>query len=188
MPKSGVVKKIDNVAKFLQGVEVLAKAEVLVGVPADKTSRKETGGITNAELAYIHDKGAPEANIPARPFMEPGIAAVRDEVTKLLVEAGNSVFKGAPAVLAYFTKVGIIATRSIKNQISAGIPPPLAPSTIAARIRRIKGKKRKQAIADARAAGTPDSRQSGAEGIFTPLKVTNQLFNAITYIIRGLKK
>ena len=75
MPKastSGVFKVVDNLRKLTQGIEVLTTMQVMVGVPDDKSGRRE-GEINNAELAYIHDKGAPEANIPARPFMEPGI-------------------------------------------------------------------------------------------------------------------
>src|SRR5665213_1084473 len=90
MSKSGVFKTVDNVAKFLEGVETLTNTVVMVGVPGDKTSRKETGELTNAELAYIHDKGSIDGRIPARPFMEPGIKAVRGEITKLLTEAGNA--------------------------------------------------------------------------------------------------
>lgn len=187
MPKSGLVKKVDNFKKFLQGVEILTNTTVMVGVPEDKTARK-SGSISNAALAYIHDKGAPEANIPARPFMEPGVKAVQNEITEELNNAGKAVFAGAPRVTSYLTRVGLIATRSIKNVISSGIAPPLAPSTIAGRIRRVKGKKRRAKIDAALAAGTPTSRQGGSEGIFTPLKVTNQLFNAITYVLRDQRK
>lgn len=185
--KAGVVKTVDNFAKVLKGIDVLTNTTVMVGIPKEKDERKSLG-ITNAALAYIHDKGAPDANIPARPFMEPGIKAVQDEITKELVNAGNAVFRGnANSVTTYLNRVGIIATRSIKNVISAGIAPELAPSTIRGRINRVKGKARRAKIAAARAAGTPDTRFAGAEGLFTPLKVTNQLFNAITYVLRRLK-
>jgi hypothetical protein len=121
--------------------------------------------------------------------MEPGVKAVRKEIAQEFLNAGKAVFQGgANSVTLYLNRIGIIATRSIKGVITAGIPPPLAPSTIAGRIRRIKGKKRRQKIADAQAAGTPDSRQSGAEGIFTPLVVTGQLRNSITYILRKASK
>lgn len=183
--KAGVQKTVNNTAKLMEGIEILTNTRVMVGVPSDKNTRREEGP-SNAELAYIHDKGAPEANIPARPFMAPGIKDVQSQIVSELLLAGKAAISGAgaPTVKVYLSRVGIIAVRSIKNRITAGIPPPLAPATIAGRIRRIKGKKRKQKIADARAAGTPWSRQSGSEGIFTPLKVTGQLFNAITYVLR----
>jgi hypothetical protein len=187
-PKSGVFKKVDNLAKFMQGVEMLSNTSVMVGVPSDETSRKETGEITNAELAYIHDKGSIDGRIPARPFMQPGLKAVQDQIKNELIKAGNDVFKGKKTITTYLNRVGLIAVRSIKNVIASGIAPPLAPSTVAARIRRVKGKARRQKITDAQARGVPDSRQNGAEGIFTPLRVTNQLFNAITYVLRDQRK
>jgi hypothetical protein len=186
MPKSGAVKLIDNFASVMRGVELLTGTNVMVGVPGDKAGRREGGPINNAELAYIHDKGAPEANIPARPFMEPGIASVREQLIKEMQNAGNAALKGGTSVVTYLNRVGIIATRAIKAKISEGIPPPLAPSTIAGRIRRIKGKKRRQKITDARAVGTPWSRQLGTEGIFTPLIVTGALRNSITYVLRDV--
>ena len=189
MPKpiAGVFKKVDNVKKVLQGIDVLTNTTVMVGVPGDKTQRQD-GPISNAALAYIHDKGSVAAKIPARPFMEPGMKAVQGQITQELENAGKAVMKGATNVTLYLNRVGIIATRSIKSKITEGIPPPLAPSTIAGRIRRVKGKARRNKIDAARAAGTPDSKIGGAAGIFTPLIVTGQLRNAITYVLRRLKK
>jgi hypothetical protein len=186
MPKSGVVKTVDNFKKLMQGVEALTGTVVMVGVPDDKAGRRE-GEITNAGLAYVHDKGAPAARIPARPFMEPGVKNVQKEITDELVKAGKATFGGAGSVNTYLTRIGIITVRSIKNVISAGIPPPLAPSTIAGRIRRVKGKQRRAKIDAALAAGTPETRLGGAEGLFTPLVVTGQLRNAITYVLRKAK-
>lgn len=183
----GVFKIVDNVKKLTQGVELLAETTVMVGVPEDKNDRRQ-GQISNAALAYIHDKGSVLANIPKREFMEPGVAAVKREITELLIQATTAVLKGAKTVEGYLTKIGLITTRSIKSKITEGIPPPLAPSTIKGRIARIKGKKRKDKIMDALASGTPASRQSGAEGVFTPLVVTSQLRNAITFVLRKLRK
>lgn len=186
---TGVFKTVDNVKKVMQGIDMLTNTTVLVGVPDDRGGRKEAGPINNAALAYIHDKGSPAAGIPARPFMEPGIAAVQDRINLELRNAGNAALKGGgqSAVTAALNRIGIIATRSIKLKITEGIPPPLAPSTIAGRIRRVKGKARRAKIVAAQAAGTPDSRLGGAEGLFTPLVVTGQLRNAITYVLRKIK-
>jgi len=184
---AGVFKKVDNVSKVLKGVDVLTNTTVMVGVPEDKNDRREAG-ISNAALAYVHDKGSPAARIPARPFMQPGIKAVQGEIIKLLGDAGKAVLKGgASSVTTYLNKIGIIATRSIKSKITEGIPPPLAPSTIAGRITRVKSKKRRAKLRADLASGTPASRQGGAEGIFTPLIVTAQLRNAIVYVLRRAK-
>lgn len=185
--KPGVVLRIDRMAEVLKAVSSLTQNAVMVGVPDTKAGRRE-GPINNAALAYIHDKGAPAAHIPARPFMEPGIKAVQPQITAELEQAGRIAFTGSPAgVQASLNKVGIIASNSIKAKISEGIPPPLAPSTIKGRIRRVKGAKRRAKIDAARAAGTPWSKQSGSEGVFVPLIITGQLRNAITYVLRKLR-
>ncbi len=195
MPKastSGVFKTVDNFKKLTQSVEALTNTQVMVGVPDDKSGRRE-GEINNAELAYIHDKGAPEAGIPARPFMEPGIKAVQAQIVTEMQNAGKAILNGgkfgsAKSVEGYLNRIGIICVRSIRAKITAGIAPELAPSTIRGRIYRIKGKARRKKIRAELASGTPASRQNGAEGVFTPLVVTGQLRNAITYVLRTVNK
>lgn len=184
MPKSGAVLVVNNLAQVLKGISILTGTDVMVGVPSEKAGRRE-GPINNAALAYIHDKGSALAHIPARPFMEPGIKSVQAQVAEELAKAGPLALQGrADAVERQLNRVGIIASQAIKAKITEGIPPPLAPSTIKGRIRRVKGKKRRQKIAAAAASGTPYSVQQGAEGIFTPLIVTGALRNAITYVLR----
>jgi hypothetical protein len=190
---SGVFKKVDNTKLLLQGVEALTNTQVMVGVPGEKRQRQDAGqdGITNAALAYIHDNGSPEAGIPGRPFMRPGIKDVQKQITEEFKNAGKAILNpsnkgGNIRVESYLNRIGIIATRAIKNRIGQGIPPPLAPSTIKGRIARVKGKARRKKIASALASGLPASRQNGADGVFTPLIVTGQLRNAITYVLRKI--
>lgn len=57
--------------------------EVLIGIPMSTTERPD-GEITNAELGYIHEYGAPEANIPARPFLIPGVESVKGKALELM--------------------------------------------------------------------------------------------------------
>lgn len=182
--KSGVVKTVSNLAKVMAGINLLAGTDVMVGVPSTKAGRRE-GPINNAALAYIHDKGAPAAHIPARPFMEPGIKSVQAKIAAELEKAGPLALQGkVSGVQTTLNRVGIIASQAIKAKISEGIPPPLAPSTIKGRIRRIKGKKRRQKIAVALASGVAPSVQGGQPGLFVPLIVTGALRNSITYVLR----
>src|SRR5262249_34913263 len=134
-----------------------------------------------------HDNGAPEVGIPARPIFKPGIATVRGQITAELKKGAQAALKSKnpqKLLVTVLTRVGIIAVNSIKARISAGIPPSLAPSTIAGRIRRVKGAKRRARIQASLDGGTPASRIGGAAGVFTPLVVTGGLRNAITYVIR----
>jgi len=158
--EAGITKLIDRRKQFQDAILKLANMKVLVGVPAEKGTRQADTPINNAALAAIHDRGAPEAGIPARPFMRPGIESKQAEITAGFIKAGELAFQGRPqAVDRQFHKVGLIAQAAIRSKMNDGIPPPLADATIEARQRRGR-------------TGTK------------PLIDTGALRNAINYVIR----
>lgn len=167
-----------------RGLEQLADAELLVGFPEETTVREEAGAqtISNAALGYIHDNGAPEQNIPARPFMLPAIESVKDRVERGLARIARHVVvdRTSAGVEPGLHAVGSIAELAIKNKINEGIPPPLAESTLRQRAKRVKG---------GRYAETTELRRR-AEGfpastlIAKPLIDTGDMRNAVRYVIR----
>lgn len=185
--KSGLKVKVDSLPELRAALLVLARDEVLVGVPEDNTERPPEGDdeklpITNAALAYIHDNGAPEQNIPARPFMIPGITNAQDKITDTLKKAAQYVLQGnADKVTEGFERTGIEAVDSIRAVIIAGIPPPLADVTVQARAR--KGRKGAQAELNRRAAGYGASLQ-----LAKPLVDTGEMLKSIAYVIRNRNK
>ncbi|NPD68919.1 hypothetical protein HN018_02890 [Lichenicola cladoniae] len=145
---------------LLAAVRQLATTEVLVGFPAGEAPREDGSKLTNAAIAYIQDNGAPEANIPARPFMRPGIEAVKDQIAVALGKAGRAAINGDSAgVQAGLTAAGFAAEGSIKERITDGIDPPLAAATLAARKRK------------------------GFQGE-TPLLRSGELRNAVRHVLR----
>lgn len=168
-----------NVADLAAALRTLASVQILVGFPEDGEERKEGTGMTNASLGYIHDQGAPEANIPARPFMEPGIESVKDRITSELEDMAQRVMAGAStgSLEGQYHKVGLIAKLAIQNKINDGVPPPLAPSTLRARARR--GSKGAMAELEQRRQGGNPSTSNAK-----PLVDTGQMRNAVNYAIR----
>jgi phage gpG-like protein len=163
-PKWTIITKTDATAQVAVGMNLLKGQEVLVGVPAEKAPRDaaEARGmeITNAALAYIHNYGSPAANIPARPFMEPGIEEAKPEIGDGFQKAGVAALEGkSDVMMKSLHGIGIRASTSVRNKINEGIPPPLAASTIAARKRRGR-------------TGTK------------PLVDTGAMRNSITYVVR----
>jgi len=157
--KNAAKKLIDKLPKLKLSLDKLVKNEVLVGVPREAPVRKD-GEMNNATLAYIHNNGSPAQNIPARPFMEPGVEAVKDRIVSNLKSAAKKALdKDENAVGESLHKVGLIVQASIRGKINEGIDPPLAPATLAAR------------------------RRSGAKGT-KPLIRTGQMRNAINYEVR----
>lgn len=172
----------DLLPKIKEGLARIEKQEVLVGIPAESPQRKdEKGPMNNATLAYIHDNGSPAANIPARPFMRPGIMLAKEKIANTLGAAAVRTLEGGNGQMSSaLHKIGLIAQASVREVINEGVAPPLADSTLKARARR----GRKGAIkelknrAEGLAAGMGDAK---------PLVDTGQMRNAISYVVREKK-
>lgn len=171
--------KYDRVEELHEALQALAEHEVLVGFPEETGERQASDAPTNAMLGYIHDNGAPEANIPARPFMREGIERSLDQVTDILGSGARAALKDPhiATIEKIFDRVGFAAEVGIKRQINEGPPPPLAEMTL--RRRAARGRKGAQEELDARAAGLPPST-----ALAKPLVDTGQMRNAVKYVIR----
>lgn len=183
----------EGLVQMREALELLSKLEVLVGVPDGNSDREANAELpnvkepTNAMLAFVHDQGAPESNIPARPFMRPGIAAVQAQVTDKLAQTMRAVLRGGGVdkVEQGLGQVGILAAVSIQKTINDGIPPPLSEMTLRNRMR--KGRKNGGGARKG-AAQELDRRWDGqapSVEFAKPLVDTAQLRNSITYAIRA---
>lgn len=176
--KSGLQILVDNVAKATAGIAMLATTRVMVGIPAEKGSRKDGEPINNAALAYIHENGAPEAGIPERPFLKPGVADKRAEITAMLEKTGQAALEGNPGkVDRGFHATGLIGQAAVRNRVNEGPFQPLADATVEARARRGR-KGAKQEMANRRAGMAPGT------DLAKPLIDTGQMRNALTYVVR----
>lgn len=183
--RDGVRLVRDRVPAFREALRVLTSQEVMVGVPGETNFKgRKAGEPSNAALAYVHDQGAPESNIPARPFMTPGIADARPKIVDRLKSAGVAALDGNSAgVTSQLHAAGLAAVASIRAVIRAGIAPPLAASTVKRRIARRKSaswraQRRAEVAANVAAGNAP------GKGLFTPLIDTGALLSAITHVLR----
>lgn len=189
-PKSLTVVR-DNTKAFQKAINALASNRVYAGVPATEAGRKEEGqAVNNAELMFIHENGAPEANIPARPVVHPAIAASRAQLNAAFKNTGKQAMAGGgvAAVLKGLTAIGFIAQNAMRRRITDGPFAPLSPKTIAARARKRGTKRRKgeQQYLDAVAGGMAPAAAQAAAGI-KPLIDTGQLRRALTFVIRAVR-
>ena len=181
--ESGLHIVMDSTEDLVKAIALLTKNEVLVGFPEETTDRDDPAsaalGITNAALGYIHDNGAPEQHIPARPFMEPGMARAVDDVTDTLARAAEYALASKPEMTAKgFDQAGLQAVKGIQTVIREGIAPALADSTL--RARAAKGRKG--------AAKELGRRERGlAPGMFgaIPLMDTNEMLKSVSYVVRN---
>lgn len=144
--KNGVTVVTDHVSRVMEGLRLLSHTRVMVGVPQEKNARSESG-LTNAEIGYIHENGAPEVNIPARPHLVPGVRNVQDKLLLLLEKAEKAALEGRPnGALQALHAAGLTAQAAVRAKITSGPFVPLAPSTLAGR--RRKGRKGTKPLLD----------------------------------------
>lgn len=200
MPVKSTLKRTGpGLGPIEKAVARLAKTRLLVGVPGDAAPRPAVPGQkgtppSNALVGYIMETGDAEMNIPARPFLRPGVRAALPEVQKGFHFAVVGALSGRPSDIAKgFEYAGSAAVGSVKATMQAGGFAPLAQSTIEARARR-KYKDTGRAIGtkssrDARsylklqAEGTPEWALQDA-GLATPLLDTRSLYGSIQYIVK----
>lgn len=154
---SGVSCKGAGLSKIFKAVATLSKTKVLVGIPHGELHQNSS--LTNAQIGYLLEKGSPARNLPARPHLLPGVAAVQDGIGVQLSKAVDAALDGNPKKMYFYLgTAGMKATMSVKNLINQGDFAPLAIATI--RARQNRGHKSEK-----------------------PLVETAQMRNAHTYVI-----
>jgi len=146
------IDKFEKIAKLL---EKLAGKSVLIGVPEAETDRKVGEAASNAELAYIHEHGAPVHNLPKRKFLEPAIEDNIEQINKQQKVVLECTLENKDTQ-ASLNALGLLGQSTVKNWFtnSKNGWEPIKPATIA------------------------------RKGSDKPLIDTAQLLNSITYIIR----
>jgi hypothetical protein len=149
---------------LLKAVSELTKNVVLIGIPADSPARQPEPGEPapplNSVIGYRLETGDPEQNLPARPFLVPGVEAIKDKAVARLKKAGQDALNGDPSkVDQALHAVGLMGQAAVQAKITDGPFVPLAPRTLAQR----------------RARGRTGER---------PLIDTGQLRRSVSYVIR----
>ncbi len=186
MAKPGVTVKKDKTRDIEKRVRSLTKRDVLVGIPADdgagevgpqSTGNTRQGGAaepTNAQLGYIHEHGAPASNIPARPFLIPGVRNAQPQVEDKLRAAARAAMSGKTGTMERnLHAAGVVAMIAVQRKLHDGPFVPLKPATIAARRRR--------------SAGSSYRRKATTAADVRPLIDTAQMLRAVTYVVREAK-
>lgn len=144
-----------GVAGLKKQMDQLRNMDVLIGIPADKASRKKDV-INNASLLFLHTHGSELKHIPARPVLEPSIALNREIISDHLGLAAKAITDNKPDTARRELAVtGQLAANAAKRYVMEGTHlAPNKPSTI----RRKKSSR--------------------------PLIDTSQMVKAITYVVR----
>ena len=117
--QSGMQMITDALPDLLRRLAAVAQRDVLVGVPAGEA---RDDGPTNAEIGYQNEFGSPANNIPARPHLLPGVAAVQDKVVAKLSDAER-----------HLHAAGLLAQNSVRRTLTTTAYRPLSERTLAER-------------------------------------------------------
>lgn len=133
-PKISISRSGPGAAQLRARLESLSKSDVLVGIP-QKTTQRRKQAINNASLLYIHTHGSPGRNIPARPVIEPAIAADgnRQIIATELADAAKAHLQGDDTQTQnHLDRAGIAGTNASKSWFTDARNnwAPNAPSTI----------------------------------------------------------
>ncbi|WP_242013170.1 hypothetical protein [Acetobacter sicerae] len=182
--KPGVTASKDRVAEVMKAVKDLTLKRVMIGIPEEESARPDDAEASNALIGYVQETGCPERNIPARPFLVPGVQSVTEDAIKRLASAGKKALEGdAQATEIALNSIGLNASGAVKDKMDVGPFKPLADATLEARIRRGGGSEvGATEELERRKGGLPPSTD-----LAQPLIDTGNLQNSITYVIRDTR-
>lgn len=98
------------------GLDAVRRTDVLVGIPQARNPRRGIK-IGNAALMYIHTHGSPIRHIPARPVIEPAIAADgnRQVISKELKDSAKANLEGEPVkAISFLRRAGQAGSNASK--------------------------------------------------------------------------
>lgn len=186
---SSVGSGLEQLKKMADALTV-GDAYVVAGVTGKKAEEKSEGKPSSAELAVIHEFGAPEINVPARPFILATFDKHRQEYRRMLtvavqkgVAAGvASGLAGAQEYLRLLNLIGMKMASDIKAYVTqgAGVPPPNSPATLARKLRKGAWKRKPMPALDEFGR----LQDPGAAGTPRPLVDTGRMVGAITWLVR----
>ncbi|MCJ2087512.1 hypothetical protein MKK88_16205 [Methylobacterium sp. E-005] len=140
-----------KLSPFSQSVLRELGKRVAIGFPADGAGRQPEPGEpnppTNAMLAYLNEYGAPDQNIPARPFLVPGIESITKQAAERLKQGAVAAFSGdLSAPVKALNQVGLIGVAAVQERMTDGTFAPLNARTLAAR--RARGRTGERPLID----------------------------------------
>lgn len=138
-----------HIKELNKSLQRLQKSVVFVGIAAGSKGDARKDGPSNHLLGFVHEHGSPAANIPARPFLVPGVKSAKDEVISGMESAMRAALNDdEKAVKVLLEQTGMKAVSAVKGYMRTGNFEPLKPSTInnRNRSRMTKGKRQNEKV------------------------------------------
>lgn len=160
-------------AELNEALKRLQRTVVAVGIAkGSKGDLRDDGGPPNSDLGFIHERGSPSANIPPRPFLQPGIEDAKGDVVDGLKSAMRAALANDMSeAVDQLERTGMKAVASVKKKMQEGPFEPLKPGSIRQRNR---------------SRMTQGKRENEQQGVnVKPLINTGSLRDAIDFYVEG---
>lgn len=108
-----------------------ALLDITVGVHTNEGAQGHSEGMSVADIATIHEFGAPAAGVPMRSFIREWYDSNPEQIRAILKEELTAAAAGKRTVDQALERAALRFEASVKARIRAHIPPPLKPATIA---------------------------------------------------------
>jgi hypothetical protein len=127
-----------------------AGSHVRVGVMGDADKDPRPGEISNAELALIHEFGAPSAGIPERSFVRSSFEKNRPKYLEMLRRTVGKVYDHKISVKQGLGLLGMAMAADMKRGITSGtgIPPPNTPEVFRRKLAKGAGAEPPRTLVD----------------------------------------
>lgn len=118
--------------RFQKRLKSLAKGvTVTVGVQGKEAEQSYDDGTPVVVVAAVHEFGREDGSIPQRSYLRSTFDANRKKYERMIPSKARMVIKGGPTGKQVMFEIGETLREDVVKAIKAGIPPPLAPATIA---------------------------------------------------------
>jgi hypothetical protein len=115
---------------FLRRARGFSGMKAMVGIQGPAATAARSDGLTNVELASIHEFGAPKAGVPQRSFLRSTFDENRRLYEKELERIAGASLSGAE-IEGELRLLGEQYRSDVIDKIHSNIPPPLSDATIA---------------------------------------------------------
>ena len=120
---TGANQAKDDIKKALQ--ELMTDKFVTVGIHEDSGTHEDSG-ITNAQLGAVMEFGTDNGNIPARPWLSPGVDSGNKEYIGIIADGLED---GQPLSQS-LERLGLVAVAKVQQYMVDLKSPPNAKSTV----------------------------------------------------------
>ena len=174
--RNEVVDRDHGWAAMQRRLREARSAYAKVGVLGDQEEGES--GLSVGEIAAVQEFGTEDGSIPARPFVRPTFDRQREHLASLAAKLLGEVLDGHLTVDGALGVLGADLAASIRATITAGVPPPNAPSTALAKAK--KGRTSRLFRSPARTVGHALA-QVGALSSVKTLIDTGRMLGSVTW-------